>query len=313
MKGKYNVCIWDNKLKYDLVLERQITVIKGKSGTGKSTLYTMFEDAILKGRQTGVHCNCKDKIRFLSLKDDYVKVIRNEHDKIFILDEYLDFIEEVDFARAVQNSDNYFIFITRSGRMKWLTYSANDVYELRTVKDENDKYITRLYSKYLDTPYSLESDLIVTEDSNSGYEMFSLIFEGKKVISAHGRDNVYNTLVSSNFSCAYVIVDGSAFGSCIGRILPKFDNVYIFAPESFEFLLLNSGTFKKFVLDNIENTSDYCDSVKYISWERYFTDLLSKVSKEKYGIDYVKKKLDSFFKSDYYINEIKKQIPDEVK
>ena len=147
MKGKYDISIWDNKIRFELVLERQITVIKGKSGTGKSTLFMMFEDMLNKGRVTGIHCNCKDKIRVLSLSDDFKTIISNEHDKIFVFDEYFDYIQTQEFAEAVNNSDNYFIFITRSGRMNWLTYSVNNIYELRTERD-GLKFVTRLYAKY---------------------------------------------------------------------------------------------------------------------------------------------------------------------
>lgn len=41
MKGKYKIVIHDTNVRYELELERNITIIKGKSGTGKSNLYRM--------------------------------------------------------------------------------------------------------------------------------------------------------------------------------------------------------------------------------------------------------------------------------
>lgn len=310
MKGKHQVIIGNNKITYDITLERQITVIKGKSGSGKSTLFQMFENIVKNGRNRdlGYKCNCTDKIRII--ENNYkIENIKEEHNKIFIADEYCEFIQTKEFAEAIQHSDNYYIFITRSGRMNWLTYSINDIYELKTDRDENGKSITKLYSKYLNkSSYRLNPDLVITEDSNSGHEMFSKVFKEYDVVSAYGRDNVYNVLNTQKFKCAYMIVDGAAFGSCIGRIIPKFNNVFIFAPESFEYLLLKTNAFKRYLKDELDNTSEYCDSVDFISWEKYYTNLLSGLCKEKYDISYSKKKLNEFFKTEYYIKQIKNFI-----
>ena len=154
MKGKYNILIGNNKVTYDFVLERQITILKGKSGSGKTTLFEMFENIVRKGKNhsLGYKCNCTDKLRIIDSDCD-LSSIKTEHNKIFVADEYCDLVQTKEFAEAVSNSDNYFIFITRSGRMKWLTYSVKDIYELRTTKDESGKFVTRLYSRYLDTKY----------------------------------------------------------------------------------------------------------------------------------------------------------------
>ena len=40
MIGKHRVQIGDNTIRYDFVLSRNITIIRGDSGTGKTTLYT---------------------------------------------------------------------------------------------------------------------------------------------------------------------------------------------------------------------------------------------------------------------------------
>lgn len=168
MKGKHQVIIGNNKVTYDILLERQVTVIKGKSGSGKSTLYQMFENIVKnsKTRDLGYKCNCSDKIRLIE-NNSKLDILKEEHNKIFIADEYCEFIQTKEFAEAVQYSDNYYIFITRSGRMTWLTYSVNDIYELKTDKSESGKLITRLYSKYMNTSLHVVCpDLIVTEDSN---------------------------------------------------------------------------------------------------------------------------------------------------
>lgn len=162
--------------------------------------------------------------------------------------------------------------------------------------------------------YTISPDVVITEDSNSGFEMFELVFDKYKVISGHGRDNIYNTLCAEKFNFAYIIVDGAAFCSSIGRIFPKFDNsVCIFAPESFEYLLLCDESFKHSLTDELDKTWNYCDSTKFISWERYYTSLLSDLCKDKFNISYTKSKLNKFFKVQYFIDYIKGCIPDIIK
>ena len=118
MKGKCNLIIRNNKVTYELELQRNITIIKGISGSGKTTLYRMFEDLVEGGRQVGIHCNCTDKLRILKPNTDWEYEITSSHNKIFIADEYIDYITTLDFAKIAQNSDNYFILITRTGRAK---------------------------------------------------------------------------------------------------------------------------------------------------------------------------------------------------
>jgi uncharacterized protein YutD len=60
----------------------------------------------------------------------------------------------------------------------------------------------------------------------------------------------------------------------------------------------------------LNETYDFCDSVEYLSWERYYTDLLSKLCKDVYEITYAKKKLNSFFKTDFYMKEIQNKLTD---
>ena len=37
MKGKYNIFVQNNRLRYDFVISRNITIIRGDSATGKTT------------------------------------------------------------------------------------------------------------------------------------------------------------------------------------------------------------------------------------------------------------------------------------
>lgn len=313
MKGKYEVVIYDSKIKYHLILERNITIIKGKSGTGKSTLYQMFSDLVrLSKRESGISCNCKDKIMVLREDSNWKDTLVSTSDKIFIADEYIEYVQTKEFANIAQKSGNYFVIITRSSRMQWLSYSVNSIYELETL-EEGDIFCTRLVNRYLYSKETILPDLIITGDSNSGYEIINKITRCD-VKSAKGRDNVYNEVINNinKYKCIYIIVDGAAFGSCVGRLFPRFEsaNIHIFTPESFEFLLLNSKTFKRYLTTELAETYNFCDAKEFVTWERYFTKLLNKLCKEQYKFAYSKSKLNKFFKSKYFESVIKNQLED---
>ena len=161
MKGKYKVVIHDTNVRYELELERNITIIKGKSGTGKSNLCRMVEDAVYSKRETGVHCNCTDKLRVLRLGDNWESIINDSHNKIFIVDEYVGYIYTNSFAKVVNNSDNYFVIITRSSNLTNLGFSVDSIFELVTEKN-NDMYITKLCKRYVYEEENIKSDLVVT-------------------------------------------------------------------------------------------------------------------------------------------------------
>lgn len=47
MKGKYSVFVQNNRLRYEFTVSRNITVIRGDSATGKTTLLDLLNLRIL--------------------------------------------------------------------------------------------------------------------------------------------------------------------------------------------------------------------------------------------------------------------------
>ena len=83
-------------------------------------------------------------------------------------------------------------------------------------------------------------------------------------------------------------------------------------PESFEYLILQSGIVKIPDLENIlENASEYIDSRKYISWERFFTSLLVEYTKDTERA-YQKAELNDYYKSENSRRRIEKGIPEGI-
>ena len=54
MKGKHSISITSRKATYHLELESKITVLKGNSGTGKSSLIRLVSEYLEYGKQSGI-------------------------------------------------------------------------------------------------------------------------------------------------------------------------------------------------------------------------------------------------------------------
>lgn len=112
-----------------------------------------------------------------------------------------------------------------------------------------------------------------------------------------------------------IIADGAAFGSEMERVMQKVsvtDQIMLYLPESFEWLILKSGIVEsQDIRDIINDPSQYIDSEKYMSWERYFTSLLVERTKDTY-LHYSKNKLNDAYKNYKIQKRIISQIPEGI-
>ena len=58
MKGKYHIVVQNNRLRYELDIRRNITIIRGDSATGKTKLIDLLEQAADLGEGSGVEVLC---------------------------------------------------------------------------------------------------------------------------------------------------------------------------------------------------------------------------------------------------------------
>ena len=61
MKGKYRVVVSTKRLKYDFEIRRNLTVIRGDSATGKTTLVDMIREYVNNPSGTPVELTCDKK------------------------------------------------------------------------------------------------------------------------------------------------------------------------------------------------------------------------------------------------------------
>ena len=84
--------------------------------------------------------------------------------------------------------------------------------------------------------------------------------------------------------------------------------MYLYAPESFEWLILSTDLLDDSgVREILANPSDYIESENYFSWERFFTSILEERTRNTY-LQYSKTRLNTVYLNTAYRNAILKQI-----
>lgn len=58
MHGTIRLLVQSVHLKYEMEFNRNITILKGDSATGKTTLVDMIQEYILNGPDTGINLSC---------------------------------------------------------------------------------------------------------------------------------------------------------------------------------------------------------------------------------------------------------------
>lgn len=320
MKGKHNIILETGHVRYEFEIKRNITVIQGDSATGKTTMLDLLRQYYQRGKGSGVVLQSDKKcVVFGGSNDSWKPIIEAENDCIVFIDEDYTFIYSKEFAEVVRESDNYYVLITRKP-LKNLPYSVNEIYGIKTSGKYNfpQKTYNELYRIYSDETVakSLET-IIITEDSNSGFQFFKAIAKTKECISSDGNANISNVLIESDKekSCL-VIADGAAFGSLIEQVLSVArlrNNVSVYLPESFEWLVLESGLITdKEVEQVLEAPWDYIDSKEFFSWERFFYAVLEKSTRENKYMHYSKDELPEYYLQEKNSKKILAVIPDEI-
>lgn len=312
MKGTYTIQIRSNRIVFTLEIQRNITVIRGDSATGKTTFIEMLQAYERLGKQSGVTLQSKKECHVLTDYDWEGRLPRINNSIVFV-DEGNKFVSSPTFARAIMGSDNYYVLITRENLYQ-LPYSVNAVLKLKTTTSKFRTTYVKSYPhyEYLEAPIDQlqRTDVILTEDSNSGHEMFSRIADRYEIQcdSADGKSNIMLKLMNSGDSRVLVVADGAAFGAEMEKVYSFHKlhpgKVTLYLPESFEWLILKSGILgERTPVDILEKPSAFIDSCEFFSWEQFFTHLLRELTNGTY-MQYNKNRLNEFYLQEGNIEKI---------
>ncbi len=318
MIGRYELTLYNNKVYYKMTISRNITVLRGDSASGKSEFIRLLSIYTGNPSSSGIVLNCKKACSVLN-EDNWKLFTSSYTDRIFFIDEGNSFLRSKEFADTVKGSDNYYVIVTREN-LSQLPYSIDEIYGLREGEPSKKYHVAKrvyneMYRIYSNVPKIIsDPDVVVTEDSNSGYEFFSILFPGR-CISSNGKGSIKRVLAQHLDQSVLAIVDGAAFGpqmqECMEMVSTSSNTVSIYAPESFEYLILKSGIIEvpKTIL---EETWNYADSVKYFSWEEFYTHYLSENTRNQVG-QYSKSKLNGYYKTEGCIDRIKRILPECIR
>lgn len=323
MKGSYQIVVQNNRVQYKFTINRNITVLRGNSATGKTSLINLINQYVTDGADSGVTVSCNTKVYVLT-QLNWELILSTLENTIVFIDEGADFVRKKEFAEKVKESSNYYVISVRDN-IPTLPYSVDEIYTLHNTTKKYGK-IKRLYTNfkriYSDKDFLISDiskpDFVIVEDGNSGYQFFGEYFSKYNVpcVAAQGKSKIYSKILeNTNSKNILIIADGAAFGSEIEKILKlKYKcSLTIFLPESFEWLILSSGIINKAEIKEVlDNPSDYIESKDYFSWEQFFTAYLVEKSADTY-LQYTKSKLKNEYLQEREFNAIISQIPESIR
>lgn len=322
MKGIIHIEVENNrKIKYTFDLFRNITLVQGFSGTGKTTLYNMIRNFASRGESSGVKINCNKKCVVLYDEDLWKSQLEKISDCIIFIDEGASFITSTEFAGSVKNSDNYFVIFSREP-LHYLPYSVDEIYEIKSSGKKHTfekRFPSDSKHHYSDLPKDFQKNIVLVEDKGSGFQFFKSVYKKSNLqcLTAEGKANVFKMLsqwkTSTSKTKILVIADGAAFGNEMNRVMTLCEeNPFIYdicLPESFEWLILKSGLIDGNEVQNIlKNPSDYIDSKDFFSWENYFYELLKNKTANIDYMKYNKDELKPFYTEESKAEKIIKEI-----
>lgn len=318
MKGMHHIVIQNKRIRFAFSIKRNITIIRGDSATGKTTLFSMVEEYGNLGKDSGVQIQCDKACVALSGKY-WQETLENIHDSIVFVDEDSRFLKTKDFAKRIRNSNNYYVLITREN-LPALPYSVEEIYGIHCSGRYMDtRQVYNLFYKiYSETnPGKILVKSLITEDSQAGFTFFSQVSKTRGICceNAGGKSNILGILqkrlLDKQQKETLVIADGAAFGpemAHISQLLRGNVNIKLYLPESFEWLLLYADILNKpFIRKRLEEAENYIESEKYFSWERYFTDLLMEETKDS-PYPYDKSNLKDFYLQDKVVQKVLKAM-----
>lgn len=296
MVGKYTIQLSTKRVSFKLDIKRKYTVIRGDSATGKSTLANYILQYNLQGTDSGIYLKCDIPVRRFIDEDS----LKHWNDCIVVVDEGDTILRSSAIASIFKESECYFIIITRQ-KLGYLPYSLHEIYEFesRTIQPKYTE--TSLCKKHHLKLEKTKPDVILTEDSGSGYTFFK---ESIDIVCdfAGGKTLIKNKLeeLIKIYKSVLVICDGAAIGSEVEdletyiQLIQGECNINIYAPESFEWLILRGLYYGKDVKRYLDYTYDYCDTKKYDSWEQYYTAILKDLG-NNFHKPYSKKNMDKYY------------------
>ena len=164
MTGRYDIVLYNNKLHYHLKINRNITILRGDSASGKSELIRLLSAHNGNPSSSGITLIC-DRECIVLTEGNWRLLTGSYTERIFFIDEGIDsgdILGQQEYVIEDTDYENIYSIL--------YTYSIDEIYGLKE-SDSSEKYHVpkRVYNemyrifgsipKMPDTP-----DVVVTED-----------------------------------------------------------------------------------------------------------------------------------------------------
>ena len=298
MKGIVYLHAAVGDISVDLVLRRNVTILRGDSGTFKTGLFEIVNG--VANEVAGYTCEASVpgcSFHAPTLYSFDLNKIKKNPDSIVVIDEATVKKLNNKFAEAIKTSSAYWIIISRADAlMSDIPCSVKEVYELKII---DNKIVQLPFYHIPDSNVilpkgasSFYAEGFITEDSGSGHKFFSKVFPNAKVaVGAGSNTKVANKLRKNGATGDNILVtvDGANYGTCMYGLLTALvsnrvdsSKVAIYFMESFEWFVLHSLVFKddEQLQSILSNPHDYVDSLKHLTHERFYTSLFESKCKE---------------------------------
>ncbi|CCY33396.1 putative uncharacterized protein [Ruminococcus sp. CAG:60] len=99
MKGSHRIIVESRKVKYDFIIKRNITILTGDSGSGKTVLIDLIHDYRRYGADSGVQLSCDRACRTID-SEDWERELKEISDSIIFIDEGNRFLKSKNICRT---------------------------------------------------------------------------------------------------------------------------------------------------------------------------------------------------------------------
>ena len=131
MKGKYKIRVYNRFVRFDFEIERNISIIRGDSATGKTTLVNMIADYGNEGTASGVVLESSiECIAMVGQGNNWKKFLEGISGSIVFIDEGEKYVRSKEFSETIRGTDNYYVIATRDNLYS-LPYSVDAIYEIK--------------------------------------------------------------------------------------------------------------------------------------------------------------------------------------
>ena len=148
MKGTHRIIVENSRIRFEFEVKSNLTIVRGDSATGKTTLVEMIGEYFNNGNASGINYVCDKPCAVLAGRR-WENSLLDIQDSIVFIDTGNDFITSERFASLIKDTDNYYVIVSREP-LSSLSYSSKDIYGIRNLgkSEASSQTINEFYQLY---------------------------------------------------------------------------------------------------------------------------------------------------------------------